>query len=219
VTEEKQPQGRPHPPPPPSRPNLSATRGSSPGITPLKAPSSGGAASPHPPVVAPAVGTAAARRDAPPSTPSVGEGGRFSQATIENALVELTAWRREVDRRLGQIEAVLGRLHAERGAGGQARAERTSEDVPVEWSASAPAQGGAYPAAGPAWGAAPQRAQAKPAALPVRQYDLTMKPGESIDIPSSLNAGRKKRVFGWLFVILIVGAVGGLMISAVLSNR
>lgn len=152
----------------------------------------------------------------------------MSQTALENALVELTAWRRDMDRRFAQVEAVVGQLYAARNAGGQARGEyRASDDVPVNWSAPPPAPGSgagaAFPAAGPAWGPSPQQAPqpapAKPAALPVRHYDLTIKPGESIDIPSALNAGRKKRVFGWLFAIVVLGALTALAISAMMSNR
>lgn len=218
MTEEKQAQARPHPPPPPSRPNLPVARGSSPAVTVPKAPSSSSAvSSPHPPVVAATVGTAASRREAPPSSPTGPDSGRFSQSMIENALVELTTWRREVDRRLGQIETVVAQLHAARHAGGQGK---VSEDVPVEWSAPPPAPAGAaFPAAGPAWGLSGQPAQPKPAVRKVPQYDLTIKPGETIDIPGALNSARRKKLFGWLFVIFIVAGVGGLLIAAVMSNR
>jgi hypothetical protein len=50
-------------------------------------------------------------------------------------------------------------------------------------------------------------------------YDMSMRPGESIELPSALDGGRRKKVIGWLVVVIILGGMASLVISALASQR
>ncbi len=60
---------------------------------------------------------------------------------------------------------------------------------------------------------------ASTARLPHVQYDLQMRPGESIDLPGALDGERRKRMVGWLFLALVVVAMAALVISSLASQR
>ena len=51
------------------------------------------------------------------------------------------------------------------------------------------------------------------------QYDLEMRPGESVDIPDEFNAGRKKRLMGWILGLALVLGMAALIITALASQR
>jgi hypothetical protein len=139
----------------------------------------------------------------------------MSAAAMDTAIVDLLTWRRDAERRIAQLES---QLRGSAGHGLAATAERTDGGgrqaaafAPTGQTASQAAPWGAGP---PAW-APPAASRARPA----RQYDLDLKPGEIIDIPSALNAGHKKRLLGWLVAIVILGGLGALILSALASNR
>jgi hypothetical protein len=75
--------------------------------------------------------------------------------------------------------------------------------------------------------AAPTPAAAPPAVVSIQprvpevrhQYKLELEPGETFDMPSGLDGGRRKRVLSSLVVMLIVSGMAALIISALASQR
>ncbi len=67
----------------------------------------------------------------------------------------------------------------------------------------------------PRYGVAPTQ----PFEAPRRQYDLELRPGETIDLPTGLDGGRRKKVLGWLVMLAILGGMAALIVSALASQR
>jgi hypothetical protein len=166
----------------------------------------------------------------------------MSPIAMEAALAELGAWRREAERKIARLEGELVQLRA-LGASAPIPAAvptvprelardqsrdptapilpefQPLRDIPPAWATPAATATAADspPAATPAPAAAP--ASITPRVQPRPQYDLTMKPGESIDLPSGLDGGRRQKTMGWLVVLAIIIVMGGLVISALASQR
>jgi hypothetical protein len=163
---------------------------------------------------------------------------------LHAVVAELVAWRHEAESTIARLEAEVAQLRLARDPTGPVLPEfKELEKLQSGWTApapsapSAPEAGAAAaprsapvavsPAASPPATAAPVIGWAPPAAVPVakpaprafRQYDLEMKPGESIDIPGSMNAGRKKRLLGWLVLVVFAGGLIALVVAALASQR
>jgi hypothetical protein len=204
----------------------------------------------------------------------------MSTIAIEAALAELTAWRREAERKIARLEAEVADL-----GGGTDMATKVdaipgvafaagalpapshalAKDGHAPWAPAAPATFAApvpvpvaplvhavpipaptpHPAVAPppapssasaleavpiAVASAPAPVAHPPPAPPaphqapafreVRpQYDLTMKPGESVDLPSGLDGGRRKKRMGMIAAFLLVAGMAVLVISALASQR
>ncbi len=164
---------------------------------------------------------------------------------IEAALAELGTWRREAERKIARLEAEVAELQtAPRAAapGVAPGAQRDREPLPWAHTPLAPA---VAPVGVPAVAATPvsltatdpaygptdpipivnvREAPTMPPSLAPRSvhavyYDLDLRPGESVDLPSQLDAGRRKRMLGWLALLLIVGGMIALVAASAVSQR
>jgi len=200
--------------------------------------------SPRPPTVAP---PGAEQGERSPSAPPITEiTSGMSLIAIEAALAELTAWRREAERKIARLEAELADV---RSANVTAAAKLDPAPAPVApmpqfhapkepappWAPSpfaavVPVAGASAPVVAavveaPAAPVAPAPPiEAPPHVVSIRaasrpQYDLDMRPGESIDLPSGLDGSRRKKVLGWMVVLMILGGMATLIISALASQR
>ena len=250
------------------RPKLPSVQAEKKAPSPLRVPGAG--ITPR----APRVGSSPDLPDASPSSPALTEvTAGMSTIAIEAALAELTAWRREAERKIARLEAevadlsgndiatkvdaIPGVAFAAGAIPSPSHAQAHAKEGPAPWAPAAAVAVAApapvpvaplvhavpiaahtpHPAVAPppapssapalaavpiAVGSAPvvHQAQHAPAFREVRpQYDLTMKPGESIDLPSGLDGGRRKKTMGMIAALLLIAGMAALVISALASQR
>jgi hypothetical protein len=222
-------------------PKLGAIPAVKPAPAPVKplAPPPGVAISPRPPAAAMNAAASADVREPSPSAPAVTETiATMPQIAVEAALAELTAWRREAERKISRLENEIAQLRSAAARSPLPPAvsplpDRSRDptaailpefqslrDSPAVWATPAAALAPiAAPALAPVLAEAPPRAlSVAPRLEPRQHFDLEMKPGEYFDLPSELRGGRQKRV-AWFLAVLILFVVGTLVVSSMVSNR
>jgi hypothetical protein len=161
---------------------------------------------------------------------------------IEAALAELGTWRRDAERKIARLEAEVAELQAAPRAPAVAPSPPKEPLPPWAHTPLAPAvapvvipAAAATPASlaatDPAYGPTDpipivnaREAPTMPPSHPPRSvhavhYDLDLRPGETFDLPSQLDAGRRKRMLGWLALLLIVGGMIALVAASAVSQR
>lgn len=163
----------------------------------------------------------------------------MSRLALESTMADMIAWRRDAEKKLAYLESELAHLRqtAASPAGTKPDLHRdptaplfpefaSLQETPAVWGGSAsiaPA-----PSVAPAPVASP--AVAPPAAAvaivsiarraePRQHFDLEMRPGEFLDMPSELDGGKRKRLLvGFLMFVLLAG-MATLIITALASQR
>lgn len=176
--------------------------------------------------------------------------------TLESAMADMVAWRRDAEKKLAYLESELAQLRLravtavsagapkpdlqrdptaplfpEFSALNEARAATSGATSGATFGATSGAISGAILGAPASLTPSPTAASITPAytqpsvvsiarrveARP--QYDLEMRPGEHLDIPSELDGGKRKRfLVGFLMLVLVAG-MATLVITALASQR
>jgi hypothetical protein len=145
----------------------------------------------------------------------------MAPVAVEAMLTDVQARLREADRRISQLEAEvlrIGSLTMRAPAPTAPMLPALTSEVP--WPSLTPVP----PAVGAVTPIVPSVTAAASVA-PVRSYvpqtapmELYASPGELDDIPSALNGGRRKRIFGWFVTIVLVLGLGALVVAAIASQ-
>jgi len=199
------------------------------GPSPAKPPAPARAISPRAPAVAP-------NDSSDDDSPGPTEVTRTTpQVAVEAALADFSAWRREAERKISQLEAEVLRLGSLTH-----RAPEPTRELPAFQPAVVaapavvlPAHELPRPSALPMWSQGATQAAAPtpvpnvavshvPAVVSIRPreepLELQARPGELYDLPSALDGGRRKRLIVTLVVLILVIGMGALIFAAVASQ-
>lgn len=145
----------------------------------------------------------------------------MSPLALEASVADLVAWRHETERKIAQLEAEIMQLraHGPSPTMDLGTARDFAHATPSPATPFQPREG-VHEAVTPAVPHVDNprvfSIVARPPSHP--QYDLEMRPGETVVLPDELDGGRKKSFVRWLFVLLILGGLGALIAAAVASQ-
>jgi hypothetical protein len=161
----------------------------------------------------------------------------MSRLQLESTMADMVAWRREAEKKLAYLESELVQLR--RSAASPAASPpvarpdlhrdptaplfpefATLQETRAAWDGAAsiapaaPAPSVAHaPAAVPAVVSIARRVE------PRQHFDLEMRPGEFLDMPSELDGSKRKRVLVGFLMFMMLAGMATLVISALASQR